>query len=521
MPSSVWCQSGPIGERLCRFRNICFNPQFQEFQFFMTDDSVISGVQRPESWMNIDLSTVLGHNAFKLRLSLKSSEKKGQRNYVYMEQLPAFIIHRFKPDNLMHVIHDDLMPLYFTIQSIFDKTFIKKKQFLVVSTDEYQESVIDDWYNLFSGSSLVRLSFAKETICFRDAYVGLHRATLWFNYGFRQPQGPYLNDNFNVNGLKNFVDFSLNEWQTKLKSTCKFKFKCTKVVVLVRSQTRKILNLDFLIESLKKAHMDSYPYKELEIVEVDLAVHDMSSILSHIRQAKLLVGMHGAGMILSIFLPPSSAVVELFPFGINPENVSFLKALLQQQQSLELHYEVWQNEDRASSIPGQQNDPLLGSIVHLPVTVQNQIKNLSKVPAVKCCHDPAYLYFINHDTFVNDKIYQPLHEAFIKTSRGKSVANFLLSRLMFPALPSYVNCKICGQSAIIEWGPISNAEENEGVWFQITLLHGEHFVVVNVTNSVSNIHSIQLNQTALVAQVWFQPFNTQNVGGQIKHRHCI
>lgn len=518
-PSSVACHYGSSGEKVCRFCNICYDPHFQEFQFVLTEESVIAGIQNPASWMDIDMSTVLGHNAFKMKVSLISPENELRRKFVRVQRAPTFVVHRFKPDNIMHVLHDDLIPLHYTIESMFGKAAVQSRDFSLAFSDSFPPTKFDEWYSHFSGTPFIRLTGGNETVCFKEAYVGLYRDTLWFDYGFKQPHGPYRNINFNLRGVRSFVNFSLDAW--KLKSNSHLLLHHNRVVLLVRSQTRKILNIDELKEKIKVSHREIYPENILEIVEIDLALHVTSFILSQIRQANLIIGMHGAGMILSIFLPPSSGVVELFPFGINPENVSFLKALFRQQQSYPLYYASWRNDDRKNSVPSEQNDPLMGQISHLPVPLQNLIMGLSEVPAVKCCHDAAYLYYIFHDTIVNDKVFHSVRKAFAETQTSKVVNESGLLYHIYPALPRFLSCEIFNNVVSIEWGDLSNPHENGEIWFQITVLNGEQMIVKNVTSGSTKFLSMKFNDTAPTVVMWFQSFNIKNVGGHIKYINCI
>jgi hypothetical protein len=36
---------------------------------------------------------------------------------------PVFLMHRFKPDNIMHVLHDDLLPLYARLEALCVNNF--------------------------------------------------------------------------------------------------------------------------------------------------------------------------------------------------------------------------------------------------------------------------------------------------------------------------------------------------------------------------------------------------------------
>ena len=380
------------------------------------------------------------------------------------------------------------------------------------------KSTLDKWYRQYSGTNVTSLTFSSENICFQDAYVGLLRSTLWFNYGFKQQQGAFANENFSLKGLTNFVNFHLNAWKTKSEPMT---YQSLKAVVVVRSQTRKILNREVLVRAIEKACGEMYPSYKLDILEVDFAQNDTSSILSHIKQAKLLVGMHGAGLILSLFLPPSSAVVELFPFGINPDNVSFLKALLQQHDLYNFHYEYWKNNNRNNSVPGPQTDPLLGKITHLPQSIQSNIKSLSEVPPVHCCHDPAYLYYINHDTYVDAEVYIPILKALNRTKENEYINNSVFLKNVFPSLPEFVTCEVSNNVLFIKWGAMSNSEHNEGLWFQITVRSGHEVTVQNVTDGFAKTFHTTVKNPSNATQVWFQALNSKNFGSHVMYTICV
>lgn len=517
--SSVWCNYGQSGEKICRFQNLCYSSRFQEFQFILTDESVVSGVQNVSEWMNIDMSTVLEHNAFKLKLSILSDTNKFKR-LVY-HKLPTFILHRFKPDNIMHVIHDDLIPLYTTMEAISDGTVPFNQKFGLAFSDNYSTTALDEWYQNFSAAPLIRLMSTNETVCFSNAYIGLHRTTVWFRYGFKQVQGPYYNNNFNSQVIRNFVNFNLEIRRETFHSDCKMNSKQIKIIVLSRSQTRRILNMEFLVKAIKKACTKIYPNNKFDIVQIDISIHSINFILCQIRQAKLIVGMHGAAMILSIFLPSLSGIVELFPFGINPENVSFLKSLLEQHQQYPLYYEPWINIERENSVAGMNTNPLLGGISHLPQHEQNTIKGLTQVPAVKCCHDPTYLYYMYHDTFLSDSIFEVIHKCLRKTQINTFDKNVLLSKLVFPASPAFLMCVVKENILSVDWGELSNAQENVGLWFQITVQFGEHVKNFNIYDSASTMFATHIDNYAEATEVWLQAFNNKNIGGIIKHTRCL
>jgi protein O-GlcNAc transferase len=74
-----------------------------------------------------------------------------------------------------------------------------------------------------------------------------------------------------------------------------------------RTNTRKLINETELVESARK----TVPHLNIEIV--DFATISFAEQLKIVRETDLLIGVHGAGLTHTMFLPPGSAVVEILP----------------------------------------------------------------------------------------------------------------------------------------------------------------------------------------------------------------
>ena len=61
----------------------------------------------------LDLTSVSDHSAKVFTYKNISSHEFIHENYDYISG-PSILFHRFNPDNLMHIFHDDLLPLYYT-----------------------------------------------------------------------------------------------------------------------------------------------------------------------------------------------------------------------------------------------------------------------------------------------------------------------------------------------------------------------------------------------------------------------
>lgn len=84
-----------------------------------------------------------------------------------------------------------------------------------------------------------------------------------------------------------------------------------KLTIIDRKATRKLHNLNAYMTKLRIA------YPKVTINAVDLAASSFADQLEVIRNTDILVGVHGAGLIHSLFLPPHSAVVEIFPADVS------------------------------------------------------------------------------------------------------------------------------------------------------------------------------------------------------------
>ena len=145
--------------------------------------------------------------------------------------------------------------------------------------------------------------------CFRDAVVGLSRSRTWYQYGFGGPEGP-LNKTISGHDIRQFAHFM--QKQLGLKPLEKHS-KPHRIVLLTRGSTRHILNQDELIDMLEKKF-----HTKVDIVSMEN--NTLASQVEILREAKLAIGMHGALLIMGLYLPPGSILIEMYPYAIPSEN---------------------------------------------------------------------------------------------------------------------------------------------------------------------------------------------------------
>lgn len=92
------------------------------------------------------------------------------------------------------------------------------------------------------------------------------------------------------------------------------------IILFSRSRNRFIDNEQELASALehKLGH---------RVVTVQMETHSFYEQVRLLSHAKLAVGMHGSLLIMSIFLPPGSALLELYPFAVPAENYTPYKTL--------------------------------------------------------------------------------------------------------------------------------------------------------------------------------------------------
>lgn len=464
--SSVWCHV--YGHRkLCTFQNLCYVPHEKQFVFTVANSSVFSGVTSINDLKTIDLSSVTNHNGFVMKMAIVTPDnmilRRNRINIAY-----GFILWRFKRDNIMHVIHDDLLPLYTTYENICTGNVDKcVSKYRIAFADEGELGPLNEWYSIFSMSEpmILQKYGMNNIICFEESRTGLVTDSVWFQYGFGIPQGPIADTQLNGNRLRRFSEFVLHKFKIPMPQN----LNSTDVMFFSRKVNRKILNECTVISKIEDIYKEVFPNcSKLQILNTDLTTNDTRDILYHLSRSNIVVGMHGSAMILTIFLKPGSVIIELFPFGINPQHVSPVKAICD-LPDVGLLYRSWVNTKEENTVKHPDAPPLLGGISHLSPAEQEQITSISEIPAVECCHNPAYLYRMFQDTLVGNDIDVILKEAFWKQREFSEKAfneermSRMLSQWYFPAPVGNVLCSYASQGRIVTvtWIPPPNVKDPE------------------------------------------------------------
>ncbi|XP_022649751.1 uncharacterized protein LOC111245537 [Varroa destructor] len=533
--SSASCMYGPNGPRLnidaadhqkrgegihlsdrqghniehCIFRDVCWHRQGLLFKLkhpsdVRTEDSSSSWVYGSWPIKNLSASTA-DHNGLPIDVIPLSDEifhqiVESSHRLVQLDQ--AILLQRYLPNNLMHVIHDDVLPAFAlweqlnnaSIRSTYphngkednQKNQSSEVRLLLVDCARHE---FDELYSLV-GANVVYSEHGQIT-CVNELFVGLPRVTQWYQYGFKTPQGPLKGTDVNIlerfrkrNGVPNADDTSRNNLDSLhgIGSALPRIRVCT---LLIREFNRKILNIDQVEEKLRS---------ELNCLVriVSLSRYSLSELRKLISATDFLVAMHGAELALTIFLPRGSAVLEMFPYAVPSENYTPYRTLC---SLLNIAYVAWENTIRKNSF-----GHMACALANLSDEEKARILKQDKVEPHLCCEDPAWLYRIYQDSWVDLR-------SFRRSLRILAERKWKMFQCNKPAvIRDLMSIVTFGKSSTFG---SSTSPSSPGDWLSFwkhlaVIANGKHatFYLSRVRNPVCRRHE------DLVSIRWVVPFNS-------------
>ncbi|KAJ3189825.1 Protein O-linked-mannose beta-1,4-N-acetylglucosaminyltransferase 2 [Gaertneriomyces sp. JEL0708] len=421
--SSVWCSGDTRATRVCRFRNICYHPTEQEWFIAQTNRTIQSNVPLHRFHTGLlELSTVQGHPKFFFNfIEVDPFRPEFQNMKVRYEETMHFALARLHPRNIMHNLHDDVLGMYYMLKEYIGKGSPTLNMPFSLDThriliyDEYGPTDSTRPFQYLSNHRLRFKAYLKQdkdvVTCFRDAVFGNSKLTTWYQYGFTEPQGPIpekLPNGMHVRevsewfirriGLPLEDDENYSRPSTDLTTympadAADFFTESDLIVIITRRGNRLILNEEELARQLTDAF-------KLQVQFVSNEEHGFEEQVKFMRRARVVLGMHGSMMIMTMFCRRGTAVIEMFPFGVPSENYTPYRTLAS-LPGMELSYRAWEQTDESQCVPRPENHKLLGGIAHLTKEKQAEVVATKRVPKHICCDNPFWLYRIYQDTNVN------------------------------------------------------------------------------------------------------------------------
>ena len=165
------------------------------------------------------------------------------------------------------------------------------------------------------------------------------------------------------------------------------------IAIFSRRSNRLILN-----EAELSVHLSTF--FKLPICWIRLEDHPLPKLIARLRNAVAAFGMHGSILVLAMFMPPGSVLVEGFPYGVPPENYTPYKTMVE-LPGQRMAYRAWAPHDPADSIGYPDRPKWEGGLGHLEEEQRQFIMTEPTIPPHKCCDNPHWLYRIFQDTRVD------------------------------------------------------------------------------------------------------------------------
>ena len=499
--SSAWCIGSNKSERICKFRNLCYHPLYDEYIFFHGPRTVLSGVPRKRfDPALLDLSSVADHNIHYFNFvdfPITSLESFG--NISFLEGT-SVVFHRFMPDNIMHVIHDDLLPMYHTLRQFSFGSQSVDLNISLVMMEDWDPGPYFDLYGLFTNKMPLLKKDLKQKnsmTCFLNAVVGITKATTWYQYGFSIPQGPLTDIKLRGHDIKQFTTFTRKK--LGLNENLSLQTQDPYIVLVSRSHNRLIINELELAMAIATSF-------NMQVIRVSMETHSFKKQVELISKAKGLVGMHGSILIMSMFLSSGAFVVELFPYAVKSKNYTPYKTLLE-LPGMNIVYSVWHNDIERNTVTHPDEPPDIGGIMHLSKEEQEAVKASKEVPPHLCCSNPFWLYRIYQDTVVDIKSFIAVMEDSLRQSKTLEMkTNIPTNDLLFPSRVLNITCHSTTQQAALwlswraPWNMKTFSDENlqYEVWIQ---MKGEEDYKAYILNFTEHVFTDSLHADACY-RVW-------------------
>lgn len=384
--------------QVCNFRNMCYSRYNKRF-FIHVDDGEI-----PLKFSTRDINKY--HQIF---VPVHLTSAMGIVDKFFFHKMPTRLLEtpeysskyyrhgkyvmfcRISSNNIAHDIHDVLLPLFYTLD--YDELFPEP---IRTHLCMFNDNSIEDGHELYRILSKeepilqtdLQLLPSDTVVCFEDLTVGLTNSTTWYDWGVgRIPERPINGSSVTAKEIKEFASY--------VQSKLGIHRSCLEGeeygVLFSRKKTRRIINELELAKTLsEELHMD--------VLEVSLQRNTLREIIEKVSCARFAIGMHGAILIMSMFLPTSSVLLEMFPYAINPDNQRTYKEMVR-LPGMEIEYLTWRNLNASKSILSAKRY----DIDHLSEEEQQIIRSRTEVPPKVCCNDPEWKFRMYHDTVVDIK----------------------------------------------------------------------------------------------------------------------
>ena len=268
---------------------------------------------------------------------LYSLNHKADNSLLYNEMRPQFTIAlvRYEYANLYHTMTDYYNA--FALMELFNKSQIETNILLI---DGHPAGALDPVWNVLFNSS-TRISALNTRTKFTNI--------VWSILGYNSPMMDHYAPTLPL--VEDFRNFFLSSFRI----ADSHKLNCDRINIMFIWRrdyiahprnpsgmiSRKIQNEQELVDTLRK----DFPAYTVKGVQIDL--FEMRQQLEFARETDLLIGMHGAGLTHTMFLPKHAGLIELLPTYWSAANEHF-HAIAKWRK---IRYRQWTNQDPENEAP--------------------------------------------------------------------------------------------------------------------------------------------------------------------------
>jgi protein O-mannose beta-1,4-N-acetylglucosaminyltransferase len=332
------------------------------------------------------------------------------------------------------------------------------------------------------------------------------------------PQGPIPDKNVNGVYVRHAVEFI--KWRLGLSVYNQEYLPFAEAepdtaVVFSRRENRLIVNEDELLTAVSTEFKLKPQFVRME----DMKFHEQVKVLG---RTKVAIGMHGSVLIMGLFLPRGSVLIELYPYAVPSDNYTPYRTM-SRLPGMNIAYRAWENKYPDNNIPHPDRDMYHGGINHLKPEERDAILNTPTVPKHTCCTNPYWLFRIYQDTKVHVDEVKALVADALKESTEKSLATVKMDPTIMPSpvLEKTITCSVVFHdktidSVLIKWDEPWNGvrPDKYSIWEHIA--YREFF---SETNSISIKSPKYTEGTQL--EIWVRPVKN-GVSGRYSDKHlCI
>ena len=293
-----------------------------------------------EGYFSMDCQTKIGYS-FKAKdhlykwLNVLDINTKSRGKYIQNRWTIAVM--RYEYANLYHTMTD-----YYNAYLMTVKFNLDPAETDILFIDGHPEGALDQtWETLFG--NITRAGQLQEPV--------LYKNLVWNILGYYSPLNAHHKPDIPL--IEPFRHFFMSRHDI-LKEKI---LSCDRLTVLFLWRrdylahprnpsglvSRKIKNEDALISGVK----DLLPGHDVRGIQIDKLT--MKLQLQLISETDILIGMHGAGLSFTLFLPPHAGLIELYPTYWPTANRHF-RAMAQWRH---LHYSVWANKQHNRELPNK------------------------------------------------------------------------------------------------------------------------------------------------------------------------